>query len=658
MAPQPLRVGVDIGGTFTDLVAVTANGGLEIRKVLSTPETPATAVFDAVDALPRSEAVAALVLGTTIATNALLERRGARLVMVTTAGFEDVLWLRRQDRASLYDLGRDHPPPLVARELVVGADERMGPTGVLTPLATAEVERVVAAIRECAPEAIAVALLFAHLHGDHERTLAQALRAAFPGIPVACSHEVLPLFREYERFSTTCAEAYLRPLVAGHLTQTAQEARVRGIREFRVLTSGGGSLSAESAGQAAAALALSGPAGGVVGARLVGEAVGRRDLLTLDMGGTSADASLVQGGEARREGASVVGGVPLALPAVLIETVSAGGGSVAWIDDAGALKVGPRSAGARPGPACFGRGGSEPTVTDACLALGWLDQAWSLADDVHLDPGAAERALGTLAPKLGLDVTGVASGIADVATAVMARALKRVSVARGVDPRRLALVPFGGAGPLFGCALAESLGMRTVIVPSHPGVLSALGVVAAPERVEVVASLSSSTPDRQQLLSSFAGLEHVAARALVGGAIRRYADCRFAGQGYEITVSLTHGEPDGLNADFRAAHRARFGHDGAGGAMEVVSVRVVVERAVAQPMPARRSGVGRPTPGRRRISIRGTPVDAQVWPLGELPARLRITGPAIMAGPDATALIEPGWRGTVDGSGAVVLERV
>jgi N-methylhydantoinase A/oxoprolinase/acetone carboxylase beta subunit len=297
-------------------------------------------------------------------------------------------------------------------------------------------------------------------------------------------------------------------------------------------------------------------------------------------------------------------------------------------------------------------------VTDACLALGWLDQAWSLADDVHLDPGAAERALGTLAPKLGLDVAGVASGVADVATAVMARALKRVSVARGVDPRRLALVPFGGAGPLFGCALAESLGMRTVIVPPHPGVLSALGVVAAPERVEVVASLSSSTPDRRQLLASYAELERVAERALAGGAIRRYADCRFAGQGYEITVPLTHGDPDGLHADFRAAHRARFGHDGAGGAMEVVSVRVVVERAVAQPLPARRSGVGRPTPGRRRIRIRGTPVDAQVWPLGELPARLRITGPAIMAGPDATALIEPGWRGTVDASGAVVLERV
>ncbi len=661
-----MRVGVDVGGTFTDLVSVTPDGSYEIRKVLSTPEAPAAAVFAALDTLPRSAAVTGLVLGTTIATNALLERRGARLVLVTTAGFEDVLWLRRQDRMSLYDLGRDHAAPLVARERVIGVDERMGPAGAVKLLAADESERVVAAVRSLAPEAIAVALLFAHLHAEHERTLGADLRAAFPDLPVVCSHEVLPLVREYERFSTTTAEAYLRPLVSAHLTAAARQATDRGIGDFRVLTSGGGSLSAEAAGRKAAALALSGPAGGVVGARLVGEAVGGgvgppppRDLLTLDMGGTSADASLVQGGEARREGASIVGGVPLALPSVLIETVSAGGGSVAWIDDAGALKVGPRSAGVRPGPACYGRGGAEATVTDACLALGWLDPAWSLADDVRLDPGAAERALQTLARKLGMEVAPTAAGITDVATAVMARALKRVSVARGVDPRRLALVPFGGAGPLFGCALAESLGMRTVIVPPHPGVLSALGVVAAPERVELVASLATPAPDRQVLLARYGELEQAAQRALPGGQMRRYADCRFAGQGYEITVPLTHNDPDGLTADFRAAHRARFGHDGAGGAMEIVSVRVVIERtgSGARLAPTHRSGVGRPTPGRRRITVRGTTAHAQVWPLGELPARLRILGPAILAGPDATALIEPGWRGTVDRSGAVVVER-
>ncbi len=658
MASQPLRVGVDVGGTFTDLVAVAAGGGLEIRKVLSTPDRPAAAVFGALEALP-SHSIATLVLGTTIATNALLERRGARVVLVTTAGFEDLLWLRRQDRAALYDLSRDHPAPLPHRADVIGAVERMGPVGKVTDLAAAEIDRVVAAVRERRPESIAVALLFAHLHDGHERALAQGLRQAFPDVPVVCSHEVLPVFREYERFSTTTAEAYLRPLVAGHLTQAAAQARTRAIGDFRVLTSGGGSLSVEAASRSAAALALSGPAGGVVGARLVGEAVGQRDLLTLDMGGTSADASLVQGGEARREGAAVIGGIALALPAVLIETVSAGGGSIAWLDDAGSLKVGPKSAGSRPGPACFSLGGTEPTVTDACLALGWLDQAWSLADGVRLDPGAAERALGSLATRLDLDVAGVATGVINVATAVMARALKRVSVARGVDPRRLALVPFGGAGPLFGCALADLLGMRTVIVPPHPGVLSALGVAVASERVELVTSLPAGVPERQQLLDQFAALERRADQVLPGGVKRRLADCRFAGQGYEITVPLTLGDPDGLNADFRAAHRARFGHEGAGGevAMEIVSIRVVAERAGVRPEPTRRSGVGRPTPGRRRITVRGATMDAQVWPLGELPAKLRIPGPAVLAGPDATALIEPGWRGIVHASGAVLVER-
>lgn len=661
MAPPALRVGVDVGGTFTDLVALAADGGIEIRKVLSIPVDPAAGVFEAVDAIPRTApAVASLVLGTTIATNALLERRGARLALVTTAGFEDVLWLRRQDRASLNDLSRDHPPPLVRRDDVVGVVERMGPMGVVTALASDAITQVVAAVGQRQPESIAIALLFAHLHADHECRLAEALRDAFPHIPVVCSHEVLPVFREFERFSTTSAEAYLRPLVSGHLAAMATQARERRIDEFRVLSSGGGSLSAEVASHAAASLALSGPAGGVVGARMVGAAVERENLLTLDMGGTSADASLIQGGEARREGASVVGGIPLALPAVLIETVSAGGGSIAWVDDAGTLKVGPESAGARPGPACFGHGGTKPTVTDACLVLGWLDRAWSLADGVRLDPGAAAQALAPLARQLGMDIPGVASGMVAVATAVMARALKRVSVARGVDPRRLALMPFGGAGPMFGCALADLLGMRTVIIPPHPGVLSALGVAAAPERIELVASLPAPASwDRHRLLGQYNTLEQQAHRSFPGEweAMHRYADCRFAGQGYEITVPLTSGEPDGLEAGFRAAHRSRFGHEGVGGVVEVVSVRLVLERTGHAVVLTRRSGVGRPTPGRRRIVIRGASVDAQVWPLGELPANLRIAGPAVLAGPDATALIEPGWRGVIDRSGAVLVER-
>ncbi|HEY6854173.1 MAG TPA: hydantoinase/oxoprolinase family protein, partial [Gemmatimonadales bacterium] len=472
-----MRTGVDVGGTFTDLASIAPDGSLRVTKVVSTPDDPARGLFRAVDAV--GGAIDVLVHGTTVATNALLERRGARVVLVTTAGFEDLLWLRRQDRAALYDLARDHPPPLVARDDVIGAAERTGPEGPLLVLTDAAVTQVVEAVRGRRPEAVAVSCLFSFRHPGHEDRLAAALRAALPGVPVAASVDVLPVFREYERTSTTVAEAYLRPKISAYVAGTEREATERRIGAFRVMTSSGGTLPPAVAAERAAALALSGPAGGVVGARLVGEAVGITDLLTLDMGGTSADASLVQGGGVVTESAGGVGGVPLALPAVLIETVSAGGGSVAWVDAGGALKVGPRSAGAVPGPACYGRGGTEPTVTDACLVLGWLDPTRPLADDVRLDRALAERALQPLARATGRDVAGAAAGVVQVATAVMARALKRVSMARGVDPRRLGLLAFGGAGPLFGCALAETLGMRTVVVPPHPGALSALGLAAA-----------------------------------------------------------------------------------------------------------------------------------------------------------------------------------
>src|SRR5437879_6871473 len=446
-------------------------------------------MFRAVDQLGTGDtAIDVLVHGTTIATNALLERRGARVALVTTLGFEDLLWLRRQERASLYDLAREHPPPLVAREHVVGVAERMGPAGVLEPLADREVERVVGAVRALAPEAVTVAFLFAFRHPEHERRVATALRGALPGVPVTASYEVLPAFREYERISTATVEAYLRPRVSAYLARLDAPVRERRIGGLRIMTSSGGSLAPAAAACHAASLALSGPAGGVVGARLVGAAVGVSDLVAIDMGGTSADASLVTAAEALTEGTGSVAGVALALPSILIETVSAGGGSVAWVDEGGALKVGPESAGAVPGPACYGRGGERPTVTDACLVRGWLDADSPLADEVRLDPAAAERALRQLGPAAGSDSARMAAGIVAVAGAVMARALKRVSVARGLDPRRMALLPFGGAGGLFGCQLAEALGMGTIVIPPQPGALSALGRAPADERADLLAS--------------------------------------------------------------------------------------------------------------------------------------------------------------------------
>jgi len=654
-----MRVGVDVGGTFTDLIAALPDGTIRIQKVASTPRDPSLGLFRAVDALGKGGAINVLVHGTTIATNALLERRGARVALVTTAGFEDLLWLRRQDRPALYDLARHHPPPLVSRDDVIGAAERMGPGGVLVALTDREVTRVIDAVRVLGAEAVAVALLFAFRHPAHEQRLAAALRAALPGVPVVTSHETLPVFREFERTSTTTAEAYLRPGVSTYVAKTAGFAAERAIGTLRIMTSSGGTLAPDAAAARAASLALSGPAGGVVGARVVGDAVGVRDLLTLDMGGTSADASLVTGGVALSEGAESVGGIPLALPAILIETVSAGGGSIATVDEGGALRVGPRSAGAEPGPACYGRGGTEPTVTDACLVLGWLDPAQPLADAVRLDRGLAERALTTLG---GPDPRRQAAGIVAVATAVMARALKRVSVARGIDPRGMALLPFGGAGPLFGCALADALGMSRVVIPPHPGVLSALGLAAAPERVELLASFHRPLGgvDRAALAAAFRPILAAAAAALPGdGAqLTRFADCRFAGQGYEVTVPAPGDDPAALTAAFREAHQARFGHADPDQTVELVNLRVAAERPVATPPLGRRAGVGKPTPIRREIMTRdGTTVRAEVWPLGELPEGLTLKGPAVLAAPDATGLIEPGWRGTVHACGAVIVER-
>lgn len=657
------RVGVDVGGTFTDLVSLADDGTIAVRKVVSTPADPVVGLFRALDARAPTSATPAgpidvLIHGTTIATNALLERRGARIALLTTRGFEDLLWLRRQDRAALYDLGRDHPPPFVARSDVVGVAERMGPEGAVEPLTEAGVAGAVAAVRALAPEAVAVALLFAFRHPEHERRLAAALHHALPGVPVATSSEVLPLFREYERTSTTTVEAYLRPAVATYLIRLDHDVRAHGVRSLRVMTSSGGTLTPQAAAAHAASLALSGPAGGVVGAQLVGRALGFLDLLTLDMGGTSADASLVTGGAPVADGGGAVAGVPIALPAVLIETVSAGGGSIARVDRGGALKVGPDSAGAVPGPACYGRGGERPTVTDACLALGWLDPDSPLADEVRLDPGAAERALSSLDHAAGTDPAQLAAGIVAVAAAVMARALKRVSVARGLDPRRMTLLPFGGAGPLFGCALADALGMHTIVIPPHPGVLSALGLAAAAERVDLLASFHRPLAGLQasEIARSYRPLLAEGANQVPGASLLRYADCRFAGQGYEIPVPVTDDDPERIGAAFRAAHLARYGHPGAGEA-EIVNLHVAAVREGPPPRFAAAGRSERAARGSRAITVRGERMPAAVWALDELARDTTLRGPAILAGRDATALIEPGWRARVHAAGAILVER-
>lgn len=620
-------VGIDVGGTFTDLVAIDADGGVTARKVPSTPADQSRGVLDALAALGESPAaVARVVHGTTVATNTLLERTGARVTLCATQGATDLLALRRQERASLYDLARRHPDPLVPGERCVAVPERLGPDGVVRALDPGGAEAAARAALDTQPAIVAVSLLHAYGNPTHERAMAAALARLAPGMDVVCSADVLPEIREYERTATTVAEAYLRPAVAGYVERLAAALGERGYPALAVMTSAGGMRPASETARGAASLALSGPAGGVVGAAFVARLTGVRDALTIDIGGTSADAGVIVDGQAMVDAGGDVAGVPIALPRVLVDTVSAGGGSIGWVDDGGALRVGPRSAGVVPGPAAFGRGGTEATVTDAHLVLGNV-RATSLSGGITLRADLARAAVERLAARAGAAPERVAAAMVQAADAAMARALRRVSVERGIDPRRATLIAFGGGGPLHACALAEHLSMRRVLVPPFAGVLSALGLGVAAERRDVLASVMR----RADALTD-ADTRALAGRLTVpgpGAAERQWwARARYEGQGHELEVSFVPGEPgSGLAARFAAAHDTRYGF--------------VLDRPV-EIVAARHTMLGEAR-------------DARLSAVGEAGAAIR--GPCVLALPDATLLVSEGWRGTALAVGGWMLER-
>ncbi|HVO35145.1 MAG TPA: hydantoinase/oxoprolinase family protein [Gemmatimonadales bacterium] len=652
------RIGVDVGGTFTDLVAIGPRG-LVVAKVPSTPDAPERGIWDAYDAAGLDGgSTEALIHGTTIATNALLERKGARVVLVTTEGFEDLLELRRQDRAALYDLARQHPPPLVPRERMVGVRERMGPAGTVVALTDEAVAACVAQVKALDPEAVGVSLLFAFRHPEHEVRLAAALRAALD-VPVIVSHELVPRIREYERTSTVAAEAFLRPRAGSYVARFARDAVARGLEggAARVLASNGGALRPELAAERAVWMALSGPAGGIQGAALVGAASGFADLLTLDMGGTSADAGVVRGGEADSRTHGTIAGVSLAVPHIFIETVSAGGGSIGWLDSGGALRVGPESAGAVPGPACYGRGGTRPAVTDAFVTLGWIPDGSTLGGSIKVSRKLADRAVGVLAAAAGLKPAACALGMIRIAEATMARALRRVSVERGLDPGEMTLVAFGGAGPLSGCALAELLGVKRVLFPPHAGALSALGMAAADDVVEHAVSVHLSAADFAARAPDFAApLAARVAEQLPGAAVRYVAECRYVRQGYELDVPCGEGAWERVGRDFHEVHQRAFGHRDAQGEIQVVALRAIGTlsggaRRVRWP---RRSTLG--GSARLRIRLEDGEVDAAGADWEGLNEGKVIAGPAVVEGLSATALIPPGWVGRVNRIGAIVVE--
>lgn len=624
------RVGVDVGGTFTDRAALAPDGRVDARKVLSTHGDQGEGVVDSLAALDGR--AARIVHGTTVVTNLLLERTGARVVLCATEGATDLLELRRQDRAALYDLSRQHPAPLVPADRVVAVPERQTPQGVeraLTPEATAAVVRDVLALE---PEIVVIALLHAYANDVHERSLADALRAARPGLEVVGSTEVLPEIREYERSATATAEGYARPAVLRYLERLASRLATAGHPAPAVMTSGGGMQPAQLAARHAAALALSGPAGGVVGAAAVLRALGIPDALTIDIGGTSADAGLILAGEPLVEPGGEVAGVPIALPRVLVDTVSAGGGSVAWIDDGAALRAGPRSAGARPGPVAFGHGGSEPTITDANVLLGRI-AARAMSGGVSLDAVAARRAFDALAARLSRPAPAVAEAVIAIADAEMARALRRVSVERGVDPRHCALVAFGGGGPLHACALADALQVPTIIIPPFAGVLSAVGLALASERHEAAASLLARTAD---LDASTLGAAVARLAARVEGADRRtVARVRYVGQGHELDVPVLHGD-DGarLAARFGDAHAERYGFR-LDAPVECVALRHAAGDAPRVARFAR--DAARPAFDAAARIDHGGPATADG-------VAARVSGPATVALPDATLWVAEGWQ--------------
>ncbi len=652
-----LRLGIDVGGTFTDLVAL-GDGTLVTAKVPSTPQDQSEGVMNAIQASEVDAAsVKALAHGMTVATNALLERRGAKMALVTTEGFRDILEIARQNRPSLYDLSVDRPPPLVPRKLRFTVEERMGPEGEIQTLDKESLKKTIEAVKQADVEAVAVCLLFAFAHPEHEREVGEALRDALPDTHVSLSSEVLPEFREYERFSTTAADAYLAPKLAAYLTNLAGKAEESGVPSPLIMQSSGGVVRVEDAIADAAGCVLSGPAGGVVGAAYVGSLGGYENLLTFDMGGTSTDVAPIIDGEAQTTTETVVAGVPIKLPMVDVHTVSAGGGSVAWADAGGALRVGPHSAGAEPGPAGYDKGGEEPAVTDANLFLGYLNDGSELGGEVVLRRDLSKNALSSLGDKLGLSAEEAALGIVRVANAEMSRALRVISVERGLDPREFALLAFGGAGGLHACALAEELGMETVLIPHAGGVLSALGLAISDLRRDYVRPYLKSLKgvENKEFDERFTEMETSANNDLEDPQHTRRADLRYAGQSFELTVEAD--DLTKLEDRFHTAHEQRYGYRMEDEAVELVNLRLIATVPVSKPDLSESEASGNPEAERRQANFDGQWMEVPVMDREEMGVGSEVAGPAIVEFREATFVVRPGWHGKVDGVGTIVMEK-
>jgi N-methylhydantoinase A len=653
-----MLLGVDVGGTFTDAVLLDA-GTVHTAKVPTTPGEESRGVMAAIDAVLATAGAEAgdveeFSHGMTVGTNALLEERGARTALIATKGFADLLEIARQDRPSLYHLCAPKPMPLIDPELKLEAAERTGPEGIVEPLGDGEPERLAAALADAGAESVAICLLFSYLDPTHERRLAAHLRERLPDLHVSASHEVLPRFREYERASTTAIDAYLSPLLARYLGRLEEATVAAGIPAPQVMLSSGGVAPAEEAARAGAWSVLSGPAGGAVGAECLARLSGDGNALGFDMGGTSCDVCVVEDGAVRRADSRTIDGRPIQLPTVDVHTVGAGGGSVGWRDPGGALRVGPRSAGAQPGPACYGRGGTEPTVTDANLLLGNLAADSTLAGGVALDAAAAERAVGALAEELGLGSLETAAGIVRVANQEMVRALRVVTVERGVDPRRFALLPFGGAGPMHAAAIAAELGIRSLICPRAGGVLSAFGLCASDRRRDTARTVMLSGADltAERIAAAVAEMGAAAGAGLDGARAEVVYGMRYSGQAFELPVpGDPEPDPADLIARFEDAHEERYGHRDPDGKVVLVDIRLALVIDGPDPRPAAASE-GSVEESTRPVRFADEWIDTPVL-RGEPEAGRTASGPVVFELPEATLILPPSWSARVDKFGSI-----
>src|SRR5438093_3941181 len=671
-------IGVDTGGTFTDFDLITDDGEVTVHKRPSTPDDPARAVLDglselrshATDSAFGEEGSSELVHGSTVATNAIIERKGARTALITTRGFRDVLVIGRQTRPKLYDLSPQRESPLVPDKLRLEANERLDYRGdVLQAIDPAEIETLLDYVEQNKVESLAVCFLFSFLKPHHERAVADAARRR--SISTSVSHEVLPKHREFERTSTTVANAYVAPVMGKYLSLLEKGARAYGVKRLRVMSSNGGSISPEAAGRLAIRTALSGPAGGVAGAFALAQSAGFERIITLDMGGTSTDVALCPGRILERD-ETLIGELPVRGPTVDVVSVGAGGGSIARLDTGGALMVGPESAGAHPGPACYGEG-TEPTVTDSHVVLGRIAPEGFLGGRMAIHPQFSFNAMTSIAKPFDGDVYRAAEAVLRVANVHMERALRLVSVERGYDPRDFTLVGFGGAGPLHACDLAEALLISRVLIPPHPGVLSALGMATAPIVKDLSAAvmlrLGSETGAGESAHSSDDSPLRVLARKrdeleergrnelesegfqVEVMAVQVFVDMRYVGQSYELAVPSPSLAAADFLAAFHAAHEARFGHSHPLRPVEIINLRVklVLPGAGAgKGAEERKNEALSPVSTRGAVWFRGKPKPTVVYGRDQLPPGSRFQGPAVVSQMDSTAALPPRWRCEVD----------